>query len=77
MADDELALPFIFVADGADPPPELAAFRSAHPDWVSFPATFIPHEPLEQEGDLFWTQSASEQAWEPPRRKHRNRRGPT
>lgn len=70
MADDELALPFIFIADGADPPPELAAFKSAHLDWVSFPATFIPHEEPVQQGEGFPThQPTSKQAWEPPRRK--------
>lgn len=69
MADDELALPFIFIADGADPPPELAAFKSAHPDWVSFPATFIPHEQPAQAGEVLRTQPVFEQGWQPPPRR--------
>ena len=69
MLDDELTLPFIFVADGADPPPELAEFKSAHPDWVSFPATFIPHEQPSQAGEVLRTQPAPEEEWQPPSRK--------
>lgn len=69
MLDDEITLPFIFVAEGADPPSELAEFKSAHPGWVSFPATFIPHEQPVQEGEVLRTQFASEQGWEPPPRK--------
>lgn len=72
MLDDEFTLPFIFVADGADPPPELAEFKSAHPDWVSFPATFISHEQRLQEGEALRTQPASEQGWQPPPRRRTN-----
>jgi hypothetical protein len=38
---DELRLPFIFIPDGAPEPPEAAAFRAAHPQWISLRATLI------------------------------------
>lgn len=41
--DDDLTLPFIFVAHGQDEPPELQEFKAAHPGWFTIPATFTPH----------------------------------
>ena len=37
----DLVTPFIFVKHG-DPDP--VEWKRAHPGWVSFPATFVPHK---------------------------------
>ncbi len=69
---DEITLPFVFVADGADPPPELAAFKSQHPDCVSFPATFVASEQPYREAEPTHDQPAPEQEWGPPPSRRRS-----
>lgn len=68
---DELTLPFIFVADGADPPLELAAFKAANLDCVSCPAIFIPHEQPEWRDEPLHEPPAADREWPSSPRKER------
>lgn len=41
-ASSHLRVPFLFVPDGTENPPERARFKVEHPGWVKFRATFRP-----------------------------------
>ncbi len=72
--DEELTLPFIFVADDADPPPELATFKSMHLDWVAIPAIFIPDQEPAEEGGPARRPTGPEQEMEAATAKRHSRR---